>query len=241
MFKKALISTVISVFIGVFVFGVSTVFGAPPEGDPPGGLVTPTFSGVVIDPAGSLKTARIESDTEVVVDDDLKVTGSVTLESGAFPAGYLYTDWVVGKDDLFVVGPSKLYLQAGVGPQVGAVIMDEAHPTGYGVVLESESGIYINPDAADVNVAGHLKAESIGSYSDKSASWVACPSPRSCSSSVSCGVDVAVSCGVRFSDNDTVAVKDVYRSGNTCYVNLYNSSASTVTFRSTATCFDPEG
>jgi hypothetical protein len=49
-FKKALVSSFLAIFTGVFIFGLSSVFGAtfPPSEVPPGGLTSPTFSGLTV-------------------------------------------------------------------------------------------------------------------------------------------------------------------------------------------------
>jgi|GEM_PF-3655884 phage baseplate assembly protein gpV len=71
MFKKALVSGSISVFIGILVMSVSVAFGAQiPTEAPPDGMVHPTFSGLSIGqtenfkivPGGTIDSISIKSD-----------------------------------------------------------------------------------------------------------------------------------------------------------------------------------
>lgn len=49
MFKKALLSTLVSVFLTLSIFTVATAFGeTTPSGNPPNGLASPTFGGITV-------------------------------------------------------------------------------------------------------------------------------------------------------------------------------------------------
>lgn len=67
-------SVVLAFLVSAFFMSVSTVFGANPTGQPPAGVVGPTFSGVYITDPGYLRTGGVLSNT-----------GSVTIGSNSAP------------------------------------------------------------------------------------------------------------------------------------------------------------
>lgn len=131
MFKKALLSSLVSVFLTLSLLTVATAFGAPTE-NPPSGLTSPTFGGLTVNGTSKLQTIQNGEaaglDTNKVnINDDLNVSGPLnvgllgnsyvpgTINWGNVVAGLLGTPSTVlttltntGKvsinDDILVVG-----------------------------------------------------------------------------------------------------------------------------------------
>jgi len=112
MFKKALLSSLVSVFLTLSILTVSTAFGAPTE-NPPSGLTSPTFGGLTVNgnftATGTTRLSTIQNgeatglDTnKVLINDDVTVSGASNLNGNV----------VIGdaKTDSLSINPSTINL-----------------------------------------------------------------------------------------------------------------------------------
>ena len=138
MFKKAFLSTLVSVFLTLSIFTIATAFGATtPTGNPPNGLASPTFGGLTVN-------GDITSDTGAVyVNDDFLVKGFISLDEYIVTTDRTALDVL---DGLNVMGPTTV----------------QGNLTIFGNLKNNSYTPFTIND--DLSLTGKLTATSIGTY-----------------------------------------------------------------------------
>ena len=263
MFKKALLSSLVSVFLTISLLAVSTAFGEPTT-SPPSGLASPTFGGLIVNGNANIDSLKVQNfyglNGNMYIQDPLFVYDYIAGSNIYTPLSVLGGIKLDGK---LVGAPPDNLLYLGTSRVVGDFEVDGNFRLAgsiYNRIGAAPSDTYPVNVSDDLSVSGKLVANSIGTYTVSKSSRVPLPytgpaplyatfSTRYQSVSCSSG-DILIDCGTAEYTTSTGSTKSynlVQKSitvspstnPNTCSIYMNNPTATVSYFDVYAICFNP--